>query len=233
MEKLDKLYEFQQVDMELYNMENSLKKLPCRKKVVEAKNILVDGQSKAEEFEKEIENKTKGIDLMLDTYPDLSLMVESMIKDSEGVSEIDDAREMKNRAKDINNKIREMQSKVISSINEVKALQKSYNDLMVSLQQAKKDFVENKELYTKEVDNAKPKMDELKAKIESMEKDLDKELYEVYKQKKQNSMPVVAPLEGSQCMGCFMEIASSVMDSIKSSSDVVECENCGRILFVK
>ena len=48
---------------------------------------------------------------------------------------------------------------------------------------------------------------------------------------KQHSMPPLAMLSGDQCGGCRMSLPSAVLRSVRSGKPV-ECESCGRILYM-
>lgn len=233
MEKLLKLYEFQVSDMELYNLENTLKKSESRKKLLAAKNTLLDGQKTAQQYEKDIEKKKLEIETVISEYDELSDKVSELVNESSSVEDPAAAKELKRKAESINSQIRKAQSGIIDGLNYVKDTQKKYHDLMVNLQKAKQEFVENKEKHTKEVADSQGRIDELKAIVAKEEKALDKELYEIYKTKRQNGMPVIVKVNDKdrQCGGCFMELASSVFESAKAHETIAECENCGRILL--
>jgi predicted nucleic acid-binding Zn-ribbon protein len=44
--------------------------------------------------------------------------------------------------------------------------------------------------------------------------------------------PVVANVERSQCQVCHVTVTSSGMQKLRQSDEIVNCENCGRILVV-
>lgn len=233
MEKLLKLYEFQKIDIELYNLENTIKKSESRKKLLRAKNVLLDGQKTAQQYEKDIEQKKNDIEDIIRKYDSLSDQVAQLVKESADIKEGEEVKDMRKKAENINVKLKKVQASIIDGLNQVKDVQKKYHDLMVKLQKAKQEFIENKETHTKEIEGSQGKIDELKAVVAKMEKDLDKELYAVYKEKKKNGMPVIVKVSNKdrQCAGCFMELPSSVFENAKTKEDIVECENCGRILL--
>lgn len=233
MDKLQKLYDFQKKDTELYNLENSLKKSGSRKKLLNAKNVLLEGQKTAQQYEKEIEKKKNEIEEIISKYDSLSEKVAAIVNESAGIEVPEDARAMKKKAEEVNSKLKKVQSSIIDALNTVKDIQKKYQDLMIKLQKAKQEFIDNKEIHTKEIESSQGKLDALKAEVAELEKDLDKDLYEIYKKKRKNGMPVVVKVndKDKQCSGCFMELPSSVFDGAKGSEAVCECENCGRILM--
>ena len=41
----------------------------------------------------------------------------------------------------------------------------------------------------------------------------------------------MAKLINGQCSGCFMSLPSATLLDIRSGDRIVECDNCGRILY--
>ena len=60
---------------------------------------------------------------------------------------------------------------------------------------------------------------------------MDSELLARYRQIKQHVSPPVAKLVNNQCGGCFMTLPSAILRKISGGDTVVECDNCGRILY--
>lgn len=232
MEKLMKLYEYQQVDADLYAIESSLKKADSRKRLAKAKTILLDGQKTAESYEKEIEGEKKQIEATMSQYEALNQAVQTLTADSEKAKSVEEAREIKKRAEKLSRDLKALQSKIIAGLNQVNDTQKKYHELMLTLQKAKQEFIEQKEIATKEQEAVKGQMEELKAKLNELAKTVDAKLLELYVKKRKTCMPVIVKLESDQCMGCYMKLPSLTVDHMKKSQEIVECENCGRILLV-
>ena len=57
------------------------------------------------------------------------------------------------------------------------------------------------------------------------------ELLARYRAIKQQCTPPMARLSDNQCCGCFVQLPSATMRAIKEGNAVVECDNCGRILY--
>ena len=68
--------------------------------------------------------------------------------------------------------------------------------------------------------------------MEEAGKGIEPELLERYKVIRQHSMPPIAKLIGGQCTGCNMALPSAVSRRIAEGKELVECDNCGRILYV-
>ena len=48
---------------------------------------------------------------------------------------------------------------------------------------------------------------------------------------KEQSSTVMAEIRQDRCGGCNMALASLVIQNVKDKGRIIECENCGRILY--
>jgi predicted nucleic acid-binding Zn-ribbon protein len=55
---------------------------------------------------------------------------------------------------------------------------------------------------------------------------------ERYANIKQHATPPMARLVGGQCGGCYMSLPSVTLKQIQTEGRIVECDNCGRILYL-
>lgn len=233
MDKLLKLYEFQKTDSELYALENAIKKSESRKKTQTAKTTLLDGKKTAQQYEDDIEAKKNEIETIISKYDGISAQVAEIDAKSASIENPEDAKTMRKIAEEMAAKLREVQSNIAGDMKAANEIKGKYHDLMIELQNAKQEYIENKEIHAKEVEDSQGKIDELKKQVKKLEEGLDKKLYDVYKKKRKNGMPVVVKVNAKerQCAGCFMELPLSVFEN--GGEGLCECENCGRILILE
>ena len=62
--------------------------------------------------------------------------------------------------------------------------------------------------------------------------EVDPAYMERYKNVREQRFPVMAKLNNDQCSGCNMSLPSAIAKQIAGSDEIVECENCGRILYM-
>ena len=76
-----------------------------------------------------------------------------------------------------------------------------------------------------------PQATELQKKIAEAEQGCSEEFLTVYKRlRKLKKIPVIVPLVGTNCGGCFMEVAGDILVTL-GAKPFVECPSCGRILY--
>ena len=73
----------------------------------------------------------------------------------------------------------------------------------------------------------------LRQKRDEMGKKIDAKLLARYKNIKGRRPNPLAKVISSQCAGCNMQIAQFVLSRAKATGGIVECENCGRILYLE
>ena len=78
---------------------------------------------------------------------------------------------------------------------------------------------------------AKPDIDKAKAAADEAAKAVDAELLARYKRIKGRYAVPMAKVENNQCSGCNMSLPTSTVKRVATGEGIVECENCGRILY--
>ena len=105
-------------------------------------------------------------------------------------------------------------------------------EVRIRAARTKAEFDELKKSYDLEFKRDSEKLSALRADAEKEAKKVNPDLLARYRQIKQHVSPPVAKLVNNQCGGCFMTLPSAIL--IRMSGDtVVECDNCGRILYAE
>ena len=103
-------------------------------------------------------------------------------------------------------------------------------DIRVRAAKAKQEYDQIKAVYDKEYKQDTAKLAEMKKNIEAEAAKQNPELLERYRSIKQHCTPPMARLADGQCCGCFMQLPSATLRALKEGT-LVECDNCGRILY--
>ncbi|NLC32132.1 MAG: hypothetical protein GX781_02405 [Clostridiales bacterium] len=232
MSQLELLWQYQQADVEVDNLEMSLRRSPKRQKLVKLRDSFQDLQKSLKQVEDEVL-------AMLDRT--------DALKDAISLSE-DQIKQLQNR---IQNETLESSEQVRDYIDEAQRITVSLNDyehetrrirksaadrdrlqrdLKVRLIAAREEFIPLREEYDSEYKQAQEQVVKLRAKAEEKREGIEAELLEKYNTIKQHSIPPIARLQNGQCGGCNMSFPSSVLHNIKNGK-LVECETCGRMVI--
>ena len=88
-----------------------------------------------------------------------------------------------------------------------------------------------KAVYDKEFKADTKKLTEMRANVEKEAAKIEPALLERYRAIKQQCTPPMARLADGQCCGCCMQLPSATLRLIKEGDKLVECDNCGRIIY--
>ena len=86
-------------------------------------------------------------------------------------------------------------------------------------------------VYDKELKEKKTALDAQRAVADSKKTGIPASLLEEYNVVKKHIAPPMSRLVGDQCSGCNTSQPSAVLRRIKSGTEIVECETCGRMII--
>lgn len=232
MNQLELLWEYQQADVEVDNLEQSIRRSPKRQKLVKLRDSYQELQNSLKVIQDEILAMVDRIDALrdaIDVTEDQVKQLQARIQDepaegSEGVrAYIEEAQRLSSRLADFDQETRRIRKNAADR-------DRRQRDVKARLVSAKEEFIPLRDEYDAEYKEGLADIEKLKAVAREKQKGIEPEYLEKYRQIKQHSVPPMARLQDGQCGGCNMSFPSSVLHSIKSGK-TVECENCGRMII--
>lgn len=240
MDKLAVLYEYQQADAELEAYEQKLKSTATRKQLVKLQNYLKKQQALLKEMENKAlveQNELSEINAHYDR------MMEFLNKKHNDISEYEslDFNVLDyNVVKDLVREYEATYENIVKQKRRALSVQKSAEStaeklkaMLVQVSKAQKDFNALKAKHEEELHEGAGELDKLRKAVEEAASKVDPALLQKYKRIKQNRPMPVSMLKDGRCMGCNMELPSRDLANIKKADKIVECENCGRILYLQ
>ena len=109
-----------------------------------------------------------------------------------------------------------------------------YNTLKKKTLAAQKQFKESGQKYTEFKASKAESKQEVLARLEAIEKEVDPAVMALYKQKRADKIfPILYEYAGAGfCPNCRTEI-SKLAESNLTKTGVIVCDNCGRLLYKK
>lgn len=235
MEQLDILWEYQELDMIVDQYENDIKSSASRKQLLKLKRHLVDRDQYLVKLDEEAYRKNDNYNKILREYENIQDTISNITAQAKSGEEksLDELEQMLREGLILQDKLRKNEAELKKLLDELKAFRNELDDIRVKVSQAKKQYASIKKEYDSEVLKIKQEQDEVKEKRDKLAADIDKALLAKYNNLKITRTPVIAILENDQCSGCFMSLASLVVQNVKDGKRIVECENCGRLLYNK
>ncbi len=236
MNKLDALWQYQQAELEAGKIENRLKSTPARQKLNKLFAFLKEQQNAIAGIQKMLEGRQQTIDKLQAQVDELEHKYELevgefkiMLEDDECTAE--EMTESRRNVEGIMKKAENARKELFDAITQIEKSAAEYKDTYAKAAKAKKEYDAAKAECEQEAADAKPELDKAKAAADEAAKAVDAELLSRYKRIKGRYAMPMAKVENNQCSGCNMSLPTSTVKRVASGEGIVECENCGRILY--
>ncbi len=233
MVNLDNLWKYSLMDMEAERFEAKMRKSPNRQKLLSIKNYLVEQQNNMKKIEAEINSMSErlgAIQADIDKQSKILNELTAELTDAENDSilelegEIDETERLLNTFSKLEQDLRKIRK-------DADTRYKHQREILGNAAQKKAEYDKIKEVYDVEFKQDKEKLGKLKAQVEEASKTIEPELLAHYKSVRQHCVPPMAKLINGQCSGCNMSLPSAAMHRITDGNEIVECDNCGAILY--
>ena len=227
---LKEMIEYQKLDGQIRKLELELKNSEERKNASKMQDYLKDSQAKLAKVEETSEKLVVLYKKAQAAYNDFMDKLDKLVK--EGLGE--NAKEVTQRLEKAN----AFNSAVVKLEKDLESLQASivkvnneFDLIMKNSKTAKANFEVYKNRFNELKAKKDPEIAQLKARCDKISVGLDAELLARYKRKADSKYPVFVPEKDGRCGGCRMEISGSKLKSLKENG-YIECENCGRIIYI-
>ena len=230
-EEIEKLIELQKVDEEIREIENEISSFPVLKNQLQEqldKELNELNFIKEEHKKLQVERREKELELQA--------LEEEVKKLKNRLNEVKTNKEYNSILAEIENlkkKISDTEDEILILMERNDEIAKKQEDFRKKSEMMKKEFERKIEEKRKRIEELKK---ELEGKLQEREKiaeKIDKEIYSLYEKIRKNKKDGIAicKLEGETCTGCFMHVPTYIEEKVKRKKEIVQCENCSRILY--
>lgn len=233
---LEALWQYQQAELELEKLIREVKSTPSRQTLNKLHSFLTDKQTTINRIQRDLNERDARISV-------LSAQLETLLKDYElEQSELDimendsectsaELSEAKHSIEELQGKVTQLSKELNSILEWVEKATEDINDTWSKASNAKRRYNALRAVCATEMENYKPRLDKARSLLDERRKAVSDELMEKYEMIKRNHTMPVARVENSQCSGCNMSLPFLVVKRVALGTQIVECENCGRILI--
>ena len=144
---------------------------------------------------------------------------------------LEDIAHQKAAVEKLEDSLKHYEQELVRMRRESEMSDRTQREIRMRAARTKAEYDELKKVYEVEFKEAQVKLAELKARAEAESKTVDPEALARYRQIKQHAMPPMAKINGDRCGGCNMTLPAAVLGRL-NGGQIVECDNCGRMLFV-
>lgn len=232
---IEKILEYQEVDMKLFKLENELKSSESAKKMIFFQNATKQSFDTLTRYNESAESAMENVRKSIAAFEDVNRQISDIA--SVDMSDCDE-KQLDYYAK----QLEKLEQRADELDREIARANKELSDINIK---QKKEYEQagksskSYRVYTEEFNNLKKEKsveaNAIMKDLKDLEKDMSSILLEKYKKVKANKKrPVFVPfIKPSSCGGCGMEVASDIIDKLGEGLGIQECPNCGRIIYNK
>lgn len=234
MRQLDYLWEYQKLDLRMDELENKKKNCPARKELYKSIKYLKDQQENLLKLNDNVDKKNHIYNRIYNDFQKISMTLkeEEEILNSGNITSFKQLDQIEKKLSDIQKKLDQKKKELTDLLKEMDSLNKKLQGVTQRLRKGKKEYDKYKKEYDLVIKDVEAEYDEVKAKRDSIKEKLDDSLLKKYNAIKGNHRLVMAEIQQDRCGGCNMVLASLVVQNVRDKAGVIECENCGRILYL-
>ena len=235
MEQYERLWQYQQVDMELDQYEKEMRGNSNRKELLKHRDFLLEQQNVLKKIEADVEVMSDRMEALADEITRLNGSVSEAAANLEAnrPQDAEEARKQIASMQKLLSTISRYESELAKMRKDSEARDRQQREVRVRAAKARAEFDRIKVIYDEEFKTASVKLDELKKKVAKEAEGIDPALIEKYKSIKRHAAMPITRLHDDRCGGCNMQLSAADKDKVRSGQPYVECENCGRIILVK
>ncbi len=237
MTKLDTLWQYHEAAQKLDQLENRIKATPKRQRLNQLHGFLTEQQTQIKSTQTQMESRKATVEKLSSLFESLQHQYELevgefeiMEKDSECTAA--EMQESRIAIEGLCDKVTGVRRELYDTINWIEKTMTNYKNINAKANKAKKEYDTVRVECEKEAEESQPEVDALSNEIKKLRALVDPALLKKYDTVKTHHAVPMAKVENSQCGGCNMSLPTSVVKRVASSDEIVECENCGRILYV-
>jgi len=225
------MLKYQELDLEIARLESELAQNSDRKNAIKLQQLLKDYQAKLLELTEKSKNLSADYENLKGIFNQMTENLEVVnknisLKDEKKIDGLIEANDA------ITNNLLRLEKKISQIIVDCTNVQNDYNAIMKNARSAKTTLDKHKESFATAKSETEKKIEEIKVELEKLAKTADKTLMAKYKQKRGEKSNVFVPEINGKCGGCRMDISAIKKSKLKADG-MIECENCGRIIYTK
>lgn len=232
MALLDALWNYQQADAQVDQIEAKIQATEeyaryakLHKFIAQQRRVLSRISKTLEGRQAQVETAKKHAEILEQRYTDGFAKFERANK--EDLKEIERFR---GYFEQLNARISQQKRESSELIEAFEADEATLEEMRVKLARANKEYEEAKAALATITASYKDEISAAKKEAGKLEEKVDPALVERYKQIKKSQPLPVAMVIDDRCGGCNMVLPAVTLRKLKEGAEIVECENCGRLL---
>ena len=231
--QLDTLWQFMQVDMEADGFETRMRQSANRQKLIKARDFLKDQQANMKKLENDVAVMQDRLEAVKDEAARLEKVLAGLSEDlaANPPQNVEEAQKQAESVQKLLETLSRYEQELQKMRKDAEVKDRQQKEIRVRAAKTKQEYDQVKQDYDKEFKADTVKLQKMRDRTEQESKKVEPGLLAKYRSIKQHCTPPMAKLVNGQCSGCFMSLPSATLLEIRDGKRIVECDNCGRILY--
>lgn len=231
--QLDTLWQFMKVDMEADGFENRMRQSENRKKLIKQRDFLKDQQANMKKLESDVAVMQDRLAAVQDEADRLEKLQAQQLEEfqNDPPTTQEEARRQAEAVQKLLETLSRYEQELQKMRKDADTKDRQQKEIRVRAAKTKLEFDQLKVEYDREFKADTETLKAMRTRTEQEAQKVEPKLLEKYRSIKQHCTPPMAKLINGQCSGCFMSLPSATLLDIRGGDRIVECDNCGRILY--
>lgn len=234
MKQLDLLWQYQELEMLMDGYRQEKNSLPMRKELRKLKKYLLDKQNELIKLDEEANRKSNTLNKIYHEYDNIinSLRIDREKIENGSIKNLKQVEELEKDAHTLKEKTVQKEEELKELMEELENFSQVLKEIGLRITEATKEYKRVKSEYDGQAGEIKEKYNSAKSKRDKLRQGIDKRILSKYNNLKENyDDPISMVTDNYCCSGCNMQIATLAVQNLKEDDHIIECENCGRILY--
>lgn len=230
---IEQLLAYQNADASLKEIEKTLSESVERKKAMSAKKYLDGVVENVNKLDTRASELVFAYEQATQEQLKLKDQEEELVRALDEATDENAVNYLMKKVEELISKIKALGKKATMIENEIQGVMKEYSTIKNTSKAAQAQYSEYGVKYNELKKSIKEKKDAVDAELEALKGKVDKALMDRYLEKRNAKMyPIVYEVRGNACGACNMELPAAELNNLKKG-EVVDCSNCGRMLYKK
>lgn len=232
--KINSILEYQKVDQELINLESEATSSKEIATLYSAKKNLDNATNTIGKLSSEAADLIASYQKTVDKLTALKAKLDEFDGIIEGVEDLGEADYYLKQIDALASEILALEKEASKDMNRIDGVNNEYKKTWEAGIKASEGYKQAKIAYEQYMASMQPKVLEIKAKLDTLRKDVPDELFNQYKALRDpKKMPVFVEYDANKniCGRCRMEVPNDTAGKLRAG-ERVECPNCRRILYM-
>jgi len=231
MSLVGQLYQLQQLDLELQNKQQELKKV--ENQLIDDKALAVTESKHASQCEQlgDARRKQKSCEWELEDLQEKVKQIDRKLYD--GTTK--DAKELVNLGKEVKslqNQIKTKEDTLLGLMSQVEDLEAKTKTTAEGLEQLKREWQQRQEVFGQKKSELEITLAKLRRDRDELAQQSDREALNTYERLRLTKEEAVVKVEKGRCLGCHVTVPTSQWQKVKAG-DLIQCNNCHRIFYME